>query len=205
MIRARRHNRVIRRRGRRAIMGPTLNSHAKLSLDAQSERQRWHPRTANELVRVGLADADPLEISRLDVRRNLHTGEGMLSTYSLARSKVCAERNDSRLRQAHNVWMEHNYLRAWRKFRHMTLDEVAAAIDSTKAVVQQLEVGRMSLSHKWLVKIAPVLGTTPGMLLDHDPNDLPTSVLETWAAIPAEDQPTALRVLESFKRTGTND
>lgn len=85
----------------------------------------------------------------------------------------------------------------------MTLDEVAAAIDSTKAVVQQLEVGRMTLSHKWLLKIAPVLGTTPGMLLDHDPNDLPTSVLETWAAIPEADQPQALRVLESFKKTGT--
>ena len=41
------------------------------------------------------------------------------------------------------------------------------------------------------------------MLLDHDPNDLPTSVLETWAAIAAEDQPQALKVLESFKRTGT--
>ncbi|WP_312595452.1 helix-turn-helix transcriptional regulator [Brevundimonas sp.] len=99
--------------------------------------------------------------------------------------------------------MENNYLRAWRKFRHMTLDEVADAIGSTKATVQQLEVGRMSLSHKWLLKIAPVLGTTPGMLLDHDPNDLPTSVLETWAAIAAEDQPQALKVLESFKRTGT--
>jgi transcriptional regulator with XRE-family HTH domain len=85
----------------------------------------------------------------------------------------------------------------------MTLDEVAAAIGSTKATVQQLEVGRMSLSHKWLVKLAPVLGTTPGMLLDHDPNDLPTSVLETWAAIPAEDQPRALEMLKVFKRTGT--
>lgn len=99
--------------------------------------------------------------------------------------------------------MEHNHIRAWRKFRNMTLDELAAAVGSTKATVQQLEVGRMTLSHKWLLKFAPVLGTTPGMLLDHDPNDLPTSVLETWAAIPEESQPQALRVLESFKKTGT--
>ncbi|PZU71295.1 MAG: hypothetical protein DI531_16095 [Brevundimonas sp.] len=123
--------------------------------------------------------------------------------YLRASQKVCCGRNDIRARRAHNVWMENNYLRAWRKFRHMTLDEVADAIGSTKATVQQLEVGRMSLSHKWLLKIAPVLGTTPGMLLDHDPNDLPTSVLETWAAIAAEDKPQALKVLESFKRTGT--
>ncbi len=102
-----------------------------------------------------------------------------------------------------NVWMDSNHIRAWRKFRHLTLDEVAAAVDSTKATIQQLEVGRMTLSHKWLTRIAPVLGTTPGMLLDHDPNDLPTSVLETWAAIPSEDQPKALEVLKAFKRTGT--
>lgn len=128
----------------------------------------------------------------------------MALTYLSASEKVCPWRNDFLAAAAHNVWMENNHLRAWRKYRHMTLDEVAAAVGTTKAVIQQLEVGRMSLSHKWLVKIAPVLGTTPGMLLDHDPNDLPTSVLETWAAIPSEDQPRALEMLRVFKRTGTD-
>lgn len=152
---------------------------------------------------IGFAHAEALKVGGFNVRARGHTAQGMSFTYLSASAKVCCGRNDNRCAQAHNVWMEHNHLRAWRKFRHMTLDEVAAAIDSTKAVVQQLEVGRMTLSHKWLLKIAPVLGTTPGMLLDHDPNDLPTSVLETWAAIPEADQPQALRVLESFKKTGT--
>lgn len=128
----------------------------------------------------------------------------MPNPYYSASGKVCSQRNDSAEVSAHNVWMDHNHIRAWRKFRHLTLDEVAAAVGSTKATIQQLEVGRMTLSHKWLVKIAPVLGTTPGMLLDHDPNDLPTSVLETWAAIPAADQPKALEMLKVFKGTGTN-
>lgn len=97
-----------------------------------------------------------------------------------------------------------NHLKAWRKFRHLTLEEVGLEIGTTKAVIQQLESGRMALSHKWLVKLAPVFGTTPGMLLDHDPNDLPTSVLDTWAAIPEESREQAMRVLESFKRTGTD-
>lgn len=153
---------------------------------------------------VDLAHPHSLEIGGFDVVEVLHARKGMRNTYFNASPKVCSARNDNRFARRHNVWMEHNHLRAWRKFRHMTLDEVAAEIGSTKAVVQQLEVGRMSLSHKWLIKLAPVLGTTPGMLLDHDPNDLPTSVLETWAAIPAEDQAQALRVLESFKRTGTD-
>jgi len=86
----------------------------------------------------------------------------------------------------------------------MTLEEVADAVGSTKATIQQLEVGRITLSHKWLVKIAPVLGTTPGMLLDHDPNDLPTAVLETWASIPSDDKPKAMEMLKVFARTGTD-
>jgi len=100
--------------------------------------------------------------------------------------------------------MEYNHLRAWRQFRHMTLEEVADAVGSTKATIQQLEVGRITLSHKWLLKIAPVLGTTPGMLLDHDPNDLPTAVLETWASIPSDDKPKAMEMLKVFARTGTD-
>jgi len=94
-------------------------------------------------------------------------------------------------------------LRAWRKFRHMTLEEVADAVDTTKAVIQQLETGKITLSQKWLDRIAPVLNTTPGYLLDHDPNDLPTAVLDTWASIPEENRAQALAVLETFKRTGT--
>lgn len=96
-----------------------------------------------------------------------------------------------------------NHLKAWRKFRHLTLEELGEAIGTTKAVVQQLESGRMSLSHKWLVKLAPALGTSPGYLLDHDPNDLATGVLDVWADIPKDDQPKALEVLKAFKKTGT--
>lgn len=96
-----------------------------------------------------------------------------------------------------------NHLRAWRKFRHLTLEELGHSIGTTKAVIQQLETGRMSLSHKWLLKLAPALGTSPGFLLDHDPNDLPTGVLDIWAEIPADDQPRALEVLRAFKKTGT--
>ena len=138
---------------------------------------------------VGLAYPELAKVSGLErCDRLLHAAEGMPFTYFRSSEKVCSQRNDSFAAQEQNVWMEHNHIRAWRKFRNMTLDELAAAVGSTKATVQQLEVG---------------LGTTPGMLLDHDPNDLPTSVLETWAAIPEESQPQALKVLESFKRTGT--
>lgn len=96
-----------------------------------------------------------------------------------------------------------NHLRAWREFRHLTQEELADRVDTAGNVIGLLESGERGLSHKWLQRLAPALGTTPGMILDHDPNDLPTDVLDTWAAIPEENRAQALRVLESFKRTGT--
>jgi len=97
-----------------------------------------------------------------------------------------------------------NHLRAWREFRHLTQDDLAAEVGTAGNVIGLLESGERGLSQKWLNKLAPALGTTPGFLLDHDPNDLPTAVLDVWAAIPDENRAQALAVLETFKRTGTN-
>lgn len=97
-----------------------------------------------------------------------------------------------------------NYLQAWRKFRRMTQEELAERVNTTKAVISLLESGERPLSAKWLRRLAPVLRTTPGHLLDHDPDNLPTDVVEIWMHIEERDRPRALRVLESF-RTGTDD
>lgn len=182
--------------------GPNLRRNAEFLLNPQSESEGRSFAARQKLVSVGLADADALQVDCLD-QKCVHTPKSMLSPYFKASEKVCCQRNDRSFGNAQNMGMEYNHLRAWRKFRNLTLDEVAAAIGSTKATVQQLEVGKMSLSHKWLIKIAPVLKTTPGMLLDHDPNDLPTAVLEAWATIPEADQPKAMEMLKVFARTGT--
>lgn len=96
-----------------------------------------------------------------------------------------------------------NHLRAWREFRFMTQEELADAVGTAGNVIGLLESGERGLSQKWLSKLAPALGTTPGHLLDHDPRDLATDILDTWAAIPTEDRPKALAILQAFKRTGT--
>jgi transcriptional regulator with XRE-family HTH domain len=75
-------------------------------------------------------------------------------------------------------------------------------VGTTGAVISLLEAGERKLSPKWLRKLAPALNTTPGFLLEHDPEDMPTDILDLWSAIPEEDRPQALRVLATFKRTG---
>lgn len=96
-----------------------------------------------------------------------------------------------------------NHVRAWREFRHLTQEELAEAVGCSPATIGHIETGARRLSDKWARPIADALNTTPGYLLDHNPNDLPTSILDIWASIPDEAKPQALKVLESFKRTGT--
>ena len=96
-----------------------------------------------------------------------------------------------------------NHLRAWREFRGLTQEQLAGEVGTAGNVIGLLESGERGLTHKWLLKLAPVLGTTPGFLLDHDPNDLDASFLDAALSVPPEDRPQALAILQTFKRTGT--
>ena len=97
-----------------------------------------------------------------------------------------------------------NFLRQWREHRGLTQEELAEKVDTTANMIHYLETGERGLSAKWLRRLAPALDTTPGHLLEHDPNNLPTDILDIWAHISKKDRATALRILETFK-TGTHD
>jgi transcriptional regulator with XRE-family HTH domain len=97
-----------------------------------------------------------------------------------------------------------HYLREWRKFRHMTQQELADAVGTSKTVVSEMERGNLQLSPKWLRKFAPALRTQPGYILDHAPEDLDNDVLDIWTKIDERDRDQAARVLRTFiRRTGT--
>jgi transcriptional regulator with XRE-family HTH domain len=83
---------------------------------------------------------------------------------------------------------ERNYLRAWREFRGLTQAQLAQAAGTTGAVISLLESGERGLTDKWLRILAPRLSTRPGHLLETDPNDLDSDILEIWEEIPEERQ-----------------
>lgn len=90
----------------------------------------------------------------------------------------------------------------------MTREELGAKVGTTGAVIWHLEQGERALSAKWLRRLAPALGTTPGLLLDHNPDDLSRDVFEIW--VNADDtqrrQITALAetVVQFQHKDGTN-
>lgn len=98
-----------------------------------------------------------------------------------------------------------NHLRAWRKHRRMTQQQLADAAGTAKSVISDLERGVVQLSDKWLRRLAPILKTQPGYLLDYDPEDLNTDIIDIWSHIDERDREQAVRVLRSFVKTGTNN
>jgi transcriptional regulator with XRE-family HTH domain len=96
-----------------------------------------------------------------------------------------------------------NHLRAWRKHNRMTQQDLADAVGTAKSVISDLERGVVQLSDKWLRKLAPALKTQPGHILDYDPEDLDSDIIDIWSRIDPDDKPQAVRILRAL--TGTND
>jgi transcriptional regulator with XRE-family HTH domain len=96
-----------------------------------------------------------------------------------------------------------NHLRAWREFRSLTQEELAEKVGTAGNVIGLLESGERGLSQKWLMKLAPALGTRPGFLLDFDPNDVNRELIEAATELPKETRAQALQILRTFK-TGTH-
>lgn len=130
----------------------------------------------------------------------------MRNAYLFASEKVCSLRDDAPKSWMQNADMDRqsNHLGAWRQFRHLTQQELAERVGTTKAVISNLETGVRGLSDKWLRRLAPALETTPGFLLDYNPNDLDTQFIEAALAVPQDRRDQVLAILDTFRRTGTD-
>lgn len=99
-----------------------------------------------------------------------------------------------------------NHLRAWMAYRSLKGVDLANALGSgvTPGMVSDLMNSKRALSAKWLRRLAPALKTTPGMLLDHDPRDLPSDILEIWINASAGQRRQLSDVAKAIVRDGTN-
>jgi transcriptional regulator with XRE-family HTH domain len=98
-----------------------------------------------------------------------------------------------------------NFLRAWRTFRKLTQEQLAELVGTNPNMIQYLETGERGLSAKWLRRLAPALDTTPGMLLDHDPHQLDSDIIDIWSHAGAREKRQMSEIAKTILRTGTND
>lgn len=96
-----------------------------------------------------------------------------------------------------------NYLRAWRENADLTQDQLAEKVGTAGNVIGLLESGERGLSDKWLRRLAPHLGTTPGHLLDYHPDDVDASFLAEVIEAGKTNRAQVLAVIRALK-TGTN-
>lgn len=99
-----------------------------------------------------------------------------------------------------------NFLRDWRLHRKMTLEALADAVGTTAGVISHIESGERGLSAKWLRRLAPVLGTTPGRLLDFHPDDIEAEVTDIFAHMNPDQRRQAIRIVKAIaeENTGTD-
>jgi plasmid maintenance system antidote protein VapI len=102
-----------------------------------------------------------------------------------------------------------NHLRAWMEYRGVKGIDLAEALGGnvTPGMVSDLVNSNRALSAKWLRRIAPILKTTPGMLLDHDPRELDADIIDLWSHADKRQQRQLIdlaRVVVT-DRTGTDD
>lgn len=90
-------------------------------------------------------------------------------------------------------------LKAWRTHRGMSQEDLAARLGTTAAVISLLEAGKRGLSPGWLDRIAAVLDTQPGVLLDQRPETETAEIIDMWSRVPLPQRPIARQVLEAFK------
>lgn len=96
-----------------------------------------------------------------------------------------------------------NFLRAWRTYRKLTQEQLAEKVGTNANMIQYLETGERGLSAKWLRRLAPALETTPGMLLDHDPHELDSDVIDIWAHAGARERRQLSEIAKTLVKTGT--
>lgn len=97
-----------------------------------------------------------------------------------------------------------NFLEAWRKRRQMTLEQLAGEIGTSASVIGYLESGERGLSAKWLRKLAPALGITPGLLLDHHPSNITDDMIEMWVGANSDEKRQIVDMAKIIlKRDGT--
>jgi hypothetical protein len=99
-----------------------------------------------------------------------------------------------------------NHLRAWMRYRGIKGSDLADKLGGnvTPGMVSDLANSKRALSAKWLRRLAPILKTTPGMLLDHDPSELPADIIEIWGNADSEQRRQLVDVAKALVRTGTD-
>lgn len=92
-------------------------------------------------------------------------------------------------------------IREWRKYRGLTIEQLANRIEMSAASLSYLERGKSAYTQGTLEALSEAMGTSPESLLSVDPKK-EGEVIDLVRQINERDRPRAIQVLKAF--TGTD-
>ncbi len=95
-----------------------------------------------------------------------------------------------------------HFLRAWRKYRGLTQEQLADRIGMSGSNISLLESGKQNYTQKILEELALALGTTPASLLTDHPLDLTEMqlIIDRLRRLGPTERRQAIAILDALAR-----
>lgn len=94
------------------------------------------------------------------------------------------------------------FIRQWRDFRGLTLEQLAERVDTTHATLSRIERGRQPYGQALLEAIAEALSTDVSSLLMRDPSD-PDGIWSVWEQAKPGERQMIVDIAKTIIKTGT--
>ncbi|MCJ8334639.1 MAG: helix-turn-helix transcriptional regulator [Epibacterium sp.] len=94
--------------------------------------------------------------------------------------------------------IKNNYLREWRDFRGLTLEQAAERSQLSVSVLSRLETRKRKYNEEHLVGLAEAYRCEPWELLGKDPESYSGDVYKLMMQIPEKDRSRAIQALRLF-------
>lgn len=88
-------------------------------------------------------------------------------------------------------------LKAWRRYRGLTQEKLAARVDMSTSSISQLEKGKQQYRQETLELLAWALSCEPGDLLMRDPTD-PEGIWSVWDTLKPAQRKQAIRLIKAI-------
>lgn len=94
-----------------------------------------------------------------------------------------------------------HYLRAWRKHRDLTLEQVAERAGTTHATLSRVERGVHPYNQALLELLADIYNTDPASLLMRDPGS-PEAIFSIWDQLEPAAKSQVVEIAKTFRKAG---
>ena len=90
-----------------------------------------------------------------------------------------------------------NFIRAWRKYRQLTIEQLVEKSGLSKASISNMETGKDDVTGRSLFELANALNTTPGKLFEMP--GMQTEWGEIWEGMGAVKKERALYIVRAVR------